>query len=255
MWRWHPIDRGGRVWRKGMRRWIQEGVVEHRLCPFATRSDHHRIVVYPTRRRSGPWRDGEPRVKILGIETSCDETAAAVVDSGRDIACSVIASQVKDHRPYGGVVPELASRKHIEAIGPVVNQALEQARERGLEVEAVAATQGPGLVGALLVGFCHAKALADARRVLGLLERVPGVVPRWLDTGCCGMAGAFGMLSAHRELSHQVGEPLQRLVEALPVGATVVASGTSCRHQIGDLTDVRPLHVAELLARHLAPPS
>jgi FAD/FMN-containing dehydrogenase/Fe-S oxidoreductase len=104
-------------------------------------------------------------------------------------------------------------------------------------------------------GHCHAKALADARRVLGLLERVPGVVPRWLDTGCCGMAGAFGMLSAHRELSHQVGEPLQRLVEALPVGATVVASGTSCRHQIGDLTDVRPLHVAELLARHLTPPS
>ncbi len=104
-------------------------------------------------------------------------------------------------------------------------------------------------------GHCHAKALSDANRVVGLLERLPDASPRWLETGCCGMAGAFGMLTDHRELSHLVARPLVRLIEDLPRGTKVVASGTSCRHQIGDLTDVRPLHIAELLAQSLDKPS
>jgi N6-L-threonylcarbamoyladenine synthase len=100
---------------------------------------------------------------ILGIETSCDETAAAVVADGRRVLSSAVASQVEVHHAYGGVVPELASRRHLEVIGLVVEQALGEA---GLEVgalEGVAVTQGPGLVGALLVGFSFAKALAYAR--------------------------------------------------------------------------------------------
>ncbi len=111
-------------------------------------------------------------------------------------------------------------------------------------------------IGAVAVhGHCHAKALSDANRVVGLLERLPGASPRWLETGCCGMAGAFGMLTDHRELSHQVAQPLVRLIEGLPNGTKVVASGTSCRHQIGDLTEARPLHIAELLAECLEGPS
>ena len=97
---------------------------------------------------------------ILGIETSCDETAAAVVVDGKKILSSVISSQIDVHHPYGGVVPELASRKHIEAIVPVVNTALSDAGIDSKALDAVAVTRGPGLVGALLVGFCFAKAYA-----------------------------------------------------------------------------------------------
>jgi Fe-S oxidoreductase len=113
-----------------------------------------------------------------------------------------------------------------------------------------AAMAGP--VGEVVVhGHCHAKALSDQKTVLSVLEELPGASPRLLDTGCCGMAGAFGMLTDHRELSHQVAGPLVAAIEALPSGTAVVASGTSCRHQIADLTDVRPLHLAEFLASHL----
>ena len=90
---------------------------------------------------------------VLGIETSCDETAAAVVVDGRRILSSIVASQIEVHHPYGGVVPELASRKHIENIVPVFRRALHDAGIDMDQIEAVAATQGPGLVGALLVGF------------------------------------------------------------------------------------------------------
>ena len=100
---------------------------------------------------------------ILGIETSCDETAAAVVADGTTILSSVVASQIEVHKPYGGVVPELASRKHIEAIVPVVEQALTDAGVTPDTVDAVAVTRGPGLVGALLVGFSFAKSWAYAR--------------------------------------------------------------------------------------------
>lgn len=97
---------------------------------------------------------------ILGIETSCDETAAAVVRDGREILSSVIFSQVAMHQPYGGVVPELASREHLQKLGPVVHSALERAGVGLDAIDAIAVTQGPGLIGSLLVGVCYAKALA-----------------------------------------------------------------------------------------------
>ncbi len=99
-------------------------------------------------------------VLVLGIETSCDETAAAVVKDGREILSSVIASQIDMHKPFGGVVPELASREHLDKIEPIVTEALERAGVMLNEIDAIAVTQGPGLVGALLVGVCYAKALA-----------------------------------------------------------------------------------------------
>jgi N6-L-threonylcarbamoyladenine synthase len=97
---------------------------------------------------------------VLGIETSCDETAAAVVVDGARILSSIVSSQVAVHHPYGGVVPELASRKHIEAIVPVVTQAFAEADITRAQLDAVAVTQGPGLVGSLLVGFSFAKAFS-----------------------------------------------------------------------------------------------
>ena len=101
-------------------------------------------------------------VYILGIESSCDETAAAVVKNGREVLSNIIASQVVIHRKFGGVVPEIASRKHIENILPVIDEALRQAGVSMAEIDAVAVTYGPGLVGALLVGLSAAKALAWA---------------------------------------------------------------------------------------------
>ncbi len=99
----------------------------------------------------------------LGIESSCDETAAAVVEDGCIIRSSVVSTQVEVHHKYGGVVPELASRMHMEAIFPVVSQAIETAGISMDNIDGVAATRGPGLVGALLVGFSFAKAFAWAR--------------------------------------------------------------------------------------------
>ena len=103
-----------------------------------------------------------PDVYILGIESSCDETAAAVVRSGEQVVSNVVASQIATHQPYGGVVPELASREHLRAIVPVVRQALADADQTLKSVDAIAVTQGPGLAGALLVGISYAKALAFA---------------------------------------------------------------------------------------------
>jgi tRNA N6-adenosine threonylcarbamoyltransferase len=100
---------------------------------------------------------------ILGIESSCDETAAAVVENGNTILSSVIASQMTTHAKYGGVVPELASREHLRAIVPVVRMALEQPSKTLDDLGAIAVTEGPGLVGSLLVGITYAKALAMAR--------------------------------------------------------------------------------------------
>jgi N6-L-threonylcarbamoyladenine synthase len=101
-------------------------------------------------------------VYILGIESSCDETAAAVVRSGEEIVSSVVYSQIATHQPFGGVVPELASREHLRAIVPVVRKALEDAGRTYETIDALAATKGPGLAGALLVGLSYAKALAYA---------------------------------------------------------------------------------------------
>jgi len=97
---------------------------------------------------------------VLAIETSCDETAAAVVRDGRTILSSVVSSQIAIHAEYGGVVPEIASRKHLEMISPVISQALREAGTALSEIEGIAVTRGPGLSGALLVGFSVAKALA-----------------------------------------------------------------------------------------------
>jgi N6-L-threonylcarbamoyladenine synthase len=103
-----------------------------------------------------------PDTFILGIESSCDETAAAVVCSGARIASNVVFSQIATHQPYGGVVPELASREHLRAIVPVVRKALADAGQTYQSIDALAVTQGPGLAGALLVGISYAKALAFA---------------------------------------------------------------------------------------------
>jgi N6-L-threonylcarbamoyladenine synthase len=102
---------------------------------------------------------------VLGIESSCDETAAAVIRNGNVLLSNVIASQVKVHARYGGVVPEIASRKHIEAIVPVILQALEDAGMTLAGIDGIAVTRGPGLIGSLLVGLSAAKAIAFARRL------------------------------------------------------------------------------------------
>ena len=102
-------------------------------------------------------------MKLLGIETSCDETAAGVVEDGRRLLSNVVASQVEAHALYGGVVPELASRRHVEAIVPVVDEALSRAGCSIADIDGIGVTYGPGLAGALLVGLNYAKALAYAR--------------------------------------------------------------------------------------------
>jgi N6-L-threonylcarbamoyladenine synthase len=104
-------------------------------------------------------------MRILGIETSCDETAAAVVEDGVTILSSVVASQLATHGKYGGVVPELASREHLRAIVPVVRLALEQAHTEFDDLQAIAVTKGPGLVGSLLVGITYAKSICFARGI------------------------------------------------------------------------------------------
>jgi len=101
-------------------------------------------------------------VFILGIESSCDETAAAVVRSGEEVISDVVYSQIATHQPFGGVVPELASREHLRAIVPVVRKALEDAGQSYQSIDALAVTKGPGLAGSLLVGLSYAKALAYA---------------------------------------------------------------------------------------------
>ncbi len=111
------------------------------------------------------WRFPRERSKlagmiVLGIESSCDETAASVVRDGREILSSVISSQIELHKPYGGVMPELASREHLNKIEPIVRAAIEESKVPLEAIDAVAVTQGPGLVGSLLVGVSFAKALA-----------------------------------------------------------------------------------------------
>ncbi|WP_099466739.1 tRNA (adenosine(37)-N6)-threonylcarbamoyltransferase complex transferase subunit TsaD [Konateibacter massiliensis] len=104
-------------------------------------------------------------ILILGIETSCDETAAAVVRNGREVLSNVISSQIELHKLYGGVVPEIASRKHIEKINQVIEEALENASVTLDDIDAIGVTYGPGLVGALLVGVAEAKAISYAKNI------------------------------------------------------------------------------------------
>lgn len=104
-------------------------------------------------------------MKLLAIESSCDETAAAVVENGRTVLSSVIASQIEEHKLYGGVVPEIASRRHSEAIVGVTKQALEQAHVTLKELDAIAVTYAPGLIGALLVGVKFCKRIGAFHRI------------------------------------------------------------------------------------------
>lgn len=104
-------------------------------------------------------------MKILAIESSCDETAASVVENGREVLSNVVASQVAEHKIYGGVVPEIASRRHAEAISSVTNKALEDAGCSLSDIDAIAVTYAPGLIGALLVGVNYAKSLAYSRNI------------------------------------------------------------------------------------------
>ena len=106
----------------------------------------------------------EKDIVILAIESSCDETAAAVVKNGREVLSNIISSQIALHTLYGGVVPEIASRKHIEKINQVIEEALKQANMTLDEINAIGVTYGPGLVGALLVGVAEAKAIAYAAK-------------------------------------------------------------------------------------------
>ncbi|MFN2105482.1 MAG: tRNA (adenosine(37)-N6)-threonylcarbamoyltransferase complex transferase subunit TsaD [Candidatus Promineifilaceae bacterium] len=126
--------------------------------------------------------DKESASRILAIETSCDETAAAVVDNGRTILSNVIASQVDLHAQYGGVFPEVASRKHIEMIYPVVDQAMREAFIGFDDLDCIAVTRGPGLVGSLLVGVNMAKGLALARNkpLLGINHIEGHISSLWL---------------------------------------------------------------------------
>jgi N6-L-threonylcarbamoyladenine synthase len=141
-------------------------------------------------------------VRVLGIETSCDETGVAVVDDGR-IVSNVIASQVDLHARFGGVVPEVASRAHVEALNPIVDEALERAGSRFEDVDGVAVTVGPGFVGALLVGIAAAKAIAFARSIplIGVNHLEGHVYANFLEHGppeppyvCLIVSGGHTML-------------------------------------------------------------
>ena len=123
-------------------------------------------------------------MRILGIESSCDETAASVVADGRRLESNVVASQIDLHRKYGGVMPELASRAHLKAIVPTVDEAMERAGARWEEISAIAVTRGPGLVGSLLVGVNAAKGISLARRVpmVGVNHLEGHVYSNWILT-------------------------------------------------------------------------
>jgi N6-L-threonylcarbamoyladenine synthase len=151
-------------------------------------------------------------VLILGIESSCDETAAAVVQDGATVLSSVVASQMDTHGKYGGVVPELASREHLRAIVPVVREALDCAGVRLGEVSAVAATVGPGLVGSLLVGLTYAKSLSlAARKPLIAVNHIEGHIHA-------------AILEARRE-----GNPVE-----YPALALVVSGGHTHLFEVGE---------------------
>lgn len=134
--------------------------------------------------------------RILGIETSCDETAAAIVEDGRRLLANVIASQAALHNRYGGVVPEVASRQHLAAILPVVEATLAQAGLRPPELDAIAVTYGPGLAGALLVGVSAAKALAYAwdLPLIAVNHLEAHLYANWIDDGSSGEPPPFPLL-------------------------------------------------------------
>jgi N6-L-threonylcarbamoyladenine synthase len=155
---------------------------------------------------------------VLGIESSCDETAAAVVKDGRTVLSSVVASQVEFHQKYGGVVPEIASRKHIEAIGPVIRESLERAGLEIEDIEGIAVTQGPGLVGSLLIGLSAAKAIAYVRQVpiVGVNHLEGHLTAIFLERSDCAFPFVGLVVSGgHTSLYHVKG-----MGEYVPMGQT-----------------------------------
>ncbi|MEN4098890.1 MAG: tRNA (adenosine(37)-N6)-threonylcarbamoyltransferase complex transferase subunit TsaD [Anaerolineaceae bacterium] len=132
--------------------------------------------------RADPNLTQLPSARVLGIETSCDETAAAVVENGRMVLSNVVASQIELHAPYGGVFPEMASRQHIRVIYPVIEQALHQAHLSLSDVDAIVATRGPGFAGSLVVGMNTAKglALASNRPLVGVNHLEGHIYSAWL---------------------------------------------------------------------------
>ena len=146
-------------------------------------------------------------MRILGIESSCDETAAAVVEDGSRILSSIVASQMGTHAKYGGVVPELASREHLRAIVPVVRAALETAGTRLDEVGAIAVTEGPGLVGSLLVGITYAKALAVVGKIpLIGVNHVEGHIHAVVSQNAVELPGVALVVSGGHTHLFEVGE-------------------------------------------------
>ncbi len=174
---------------------------------------------------------------ILGIETSCDETAVALVTQDGEVRSNVVASQAELHARYGGVVPEVASRRHLELVGPVLSEALERGKATLDEVEAVAVTRGPGLIGALLVGLSAAKALAWSRRLpLIPVDHLHGhVASLYLEPGaleppflCLLVSGGHTLLLDVRARSgyHVVGTTLDDAAgEAFDKGARLLGLG------------------------------
>lgn len=150
---------------------------------------------------------------ILGIESSCDETAAAVVEDGRTVLAEVVSSQIALHSPYGGVVPELASRRHVEMVLPVIDETLSKAGISVMDLDAIAVTLGPGLVGALLVGISTAKAMAYA------LNK-PMI--------------AVNHLEGHMHAAFLGGEPLDK-----PFVCLVVSGGHTALYLVGVDQDIR----------------
>jgi N6-L-threonylcarbamoyladenine synthase len=146
---------------------------------------------------------------VLGIETSCDETAAAVVEDARRVLSSVVASQIAIHAPYGGVVPELASRHHLEAIGPVLEQAMRDSGTGFAQLDAVAVTQGPGLVGSLLVGVQAAKAIAyvHSKPLVGVHHVAGHVQAAFLAHGEIPLPAVALVVSGGHTSLYEVSEP------------------------------------------------
>jgi len=163
---------------------------------------------------------------ILGIESSCDETAAAVVEDGFDVKSSVIASQIATHAPHGGVVPELAAREHLKALTPVVTCALNEAGTTLDKIDAVAVTQGPGLIPALLVGLNYAKGLAAGNGLpfIGVNHFMAHIYGAFLDNGA-------------EQLSSPATYPLLALVVSGGHTSLVLVSADGTARQMGCTID------------------
>jgi N6-L-threonylcarbamoyladenine synthase len=166
---------------------------------------------------------------ILGIETSCDETAAAVIADGRMILSNVIASQIDLHRQYGGVFPEMASRQHVMAIGPVIQRAIRDARVRWEDLDAIAVTYGPGLAGSLLVGVNAAKGLAYGRNLplIGVNHLEAHIATNWLD---CSPRFASAVQPVAPEQESRPGQMFEQAPEepfeaAFPLLCLIVSGG------------------------------